>query len=193
MGTMIPANRTGPDELTIRSRQKCKSRSGLLAFWRQPQCLLGPDARDNPTETKRGCEMTDADGPEFGRRGVLTAGAVTIATMLSHSKIAQAQTAAGAGQQQIAKTIAVDRQDDGVLLIGIDRVASGNVTDPPTFIALGHALYQLENDPGLKVGVLYGRGPNFCPGIDVPAWSQVPPGELFFPDATEFINPFSTV
>ena len=137
--------------------------------------------------------MTDADGPEFGRRGVLTAGAVTIATMLSHSKIAQAQTAAGAGQQQIAKTIAVDRQDDGVLLIGIDRVASGNVTDPPTFIALGHALYQLENDPGLKVGVLYGRGPNFCPGIDVPAWSQVPPGELFFPDATEFINPFSTV
>jgi len=69
--------------------------------------------------------MTDADGPEFGRRGVLTAGAATIATMLSHSKIAQAQTAAGAGQQQIAKTIAVDRQDDGVLLIGIDRVASG--------------------------------------------------------------------
>jgi enoyl-CoA hydratase len=57
-----------------------------------------------------------------------------------------------------------------VLLIGIDRPQTQNRMDPPVIIGLGKAYYQLEQDEGLRVAVLYGVGPNFCMGIDLAAF-----------------------
>jgi enoyl-CoA hydratase/carnithine racemase len=51
-------------------------------------------------------------------------------------------------------------------LIGINRPEKQNRHDPDTFINLGRAIYQFDNDNDLRVAVLYGHGPNFCAGID---------------------------
>jgi enoyl-CoA hydratase/carnithine racemase len=103
-----------------------------------------------------------------------------------------AQTKPEAPQQPPAKTIDIEQRDK-ILLIGIDRVASGNTLDPETFISLGKAFYQLDNISELRVGVLYAKGPDFLPGIDVPLWSRTPISELYYPNVTEFVNPFNTV
>jgi enoyl-CoA hydratase/carnithine racemase len=65
--------------------------------------------------------------------------------------------------------VAVEKRG-AVLLIGIDRAEAQNRLDPPILISLGKAYYQLEHDDELRVGVLYGLGPDFSYGIDVPAY-----------------------
>jgi enoyl-CoA hydratase len=74
----------------------------------------------------------------------------------------------------------------GVLLIGIDRVDAQNRIDIPTFSALGQAYYEFEHDEDLRVAVLYGKGPDFSRGLDLPSWGaglragpfQAPPNFL---------------
>jgi enoyl-CoA hydratase len=70
---------------------------------------------------------------------------------------------AGAGR------VSVERRG-AVLLIGIDRPQAQNRMDPPVIIGLGKAYYQLDHDDELRVAVLHGLGPNFCMGIDLPAF-----------------------
>src|SRR6516225_5013697 len=67
-------------------------------------------------------------------------------------------------------TVIVERRD-GVLLIGINRPEANNRIDPPTYVALGQALYQLEDDSELRVGVLYATGPDFVPALDLAAYA----------------------
>jgi enoyl-CoA hydratase/carnithine racemase len=67
-------------------------------------------------------------------------------------------------------TVLVERRDGGILLIGINRPEANNRIDPPTYIALGQALYQLEHDDQLRVGVLYATGPDFVPALDLAAY-----------------------
>jgi enoyl-CoA hydratase/carnithine racemase len=67
-------------------------------------------------------------------------------------------------------TVLVERRD-GVLLIGINRPEANNRIDPPTYVALGQALYQLEDDSELRVGVLYATGPDFVPALDLAAYA----------------------
>ena len=57
-----------------------------------------------------------------------------------------------------------------VLLIGMDRPQTRNLIDPAIIIGVGKALYQVEHDDELRVGVLYGVGPDFSMGIDPPAF-----------------------
>jgi enoyl-CoA hydratase len=57
-----------------------------------------------------------------------------------------------------------------VLLIGIDRPQTRNLIDPAIIIGVGKALYQVEHDDELRVGVLHGIGPDFSMGIDPPAF-----------------------
>ena len=57
-------------------------------------------------------------------------------------------------------TVLTERRDGGILLIGINRPQANNRIDPPTYIALGQALYNLEHDGQLRVGVLYATGPD---------------------------------
>jgi enoyl-CoA hydratase/carnithine racemase len=88
--------------------------------------------------------------------------------------------------------VALEAIGGGVLLIGIDR-APQNLVDPPTFVALGQALHRLDHDDSLRVAVLYGRGENFTPGIDVPSWAAALNAGPFSPNVADFVNPLGTV
>jgi enoyl-CoA hydratase/carnithine racemase len=136
----------------------------------------------------------DEDGSAgLGRRQFLAASAAAAAVglNLNGTAVAQNEKRVGAADAQ-RSTVAVDTIDGGVLLIGIDRDEQ-NFVDPATFVALGRAFYRLDHDDDLRVGVLYGRGANFSPGIDVPAWAATLSARPFNPNATDFINPLSTV
>jgi len=92
---------------------------------------------------------------------------------------------------QRRSTVAVD-VIDGVLLIGINR-DDQNLIDPATFVALGETFYRLDHDDSLRVAVVYGRGPNFTPGIDAPAWAATLSAGPFNPNTSDFVNPLDTV
>jgi enoyl-CoA hydratase len=87
-------------------------------------------------------------------------------------------------------TVAVDR-DGAILLIGLDNVAAQNRLEPSLLAALGKALYRLDHDPALRVGVLYGKGPDFCVGADVAAISAALGAGTFPPRDPEFIAPLN--
>jgi enoyl-CoA hydratase len=80
----------------------------------------------------------------------------------------------------------LDRLPMGVLLVGLDRAEAQNRIDIPTFNALGPAYYEFEHDNDLRVAVLYGKGPDFSQGLDLPSWGaglragpfQAPPNFL---------------
>jgi enoyl-CoA hydratase/carnithine racemase len=80
-------------------------------------------------------------------------------------------------------TVLVERRDGGILLIGINRPQANNRIDPPTYVALGQALYTLEHDDQLRVGVLYATGPDFVPALDLAAYGAAAQAGTF-PAAT---------
>ena len=128
----------------------------------------------------------------LGRRQFLTGSAAMTASLnLNDIAVAQGDRRPGGPDEQ-RSTVAVETVDGGVLLIGIDRDQQ-NFVDPATFVALGKAFYRLDHDDGLRVAVLYGRGPNFTPGIDVPAWAATLSAGPFNPNTTDFVNPLGTV
>jgi enoyl-CoA hydratase/carnithine racemase len=61
---------------------------------------------------------------------------------------------------------------DGILLIGINRPAKRNGWTPAMFRQLGEACTRLDDDPGLRVGVLHAMGDHFTAGLDMPAVQQ---------------------
>jgi enoyl-CoA hydratase len=72
--------------------------------------------------------------------------------------------------------------DDHVLLIGVNRPDKRNAWDLATIAEVGAAYDQLEADPSLRVGVLYGHGDHFSAGLDLaevfPAVVEGGPGAL---------------
>ena len=74
-----------------------------------------------------------------------------------------------------------DTGDDGrvstevrgrVLLIGLDRPAKLNGVTPPMMAQLVDAYERLDTDPGLWAGVVFGHGPHFTAGLDLPRWTE---------------------
>lgn len=57
------------------------------------------------------------------------------------------------------------------LLIGIDRPEKFNGFTPQMFHQLGAAYKQLEDDPQLRVGVLFAHGKHFTAGLDLPKFA----------------------
>jgi enoyl-CoA hydratase/carnithine racemase len=62
---------------------------------------------------------------------------------------------------------------DGVLFIGINRPAKLNGFTPPMLRQLAQAYTQLEDDPGLRAGVLHAFGPHFTAGLDLPSVAEL--------------------
>jgi hypothetical protein len=118
-----------------------------------------------------------ARAPELGRRDFLAASVGVAAVQLAAAAPALAQsqppanTTASPTQPQGKSTVTLDRQLPGILLIGIDRVDAQNRIDIPTFGALGQAYYEFERDEGLRVALLYGKGPDFSRGSVLGRWS----------------------
>ena len=68
-------------------------------------------------------------------------------------------------------TVRVERQG-ALLLIGLNRPAKGNSFTMPMLAALAAAYAELDTDPDLRCGVLYGLGSHFTTGLDL---AQVAP------------------
>ena len=56
-----------------------------------------------------------------------------------------------------------------ILLIAINRPAKRNGFTPKMFRELGEAYTRLDDDPGLRVGVLHALGAHFTAGLDLPS------------------------
>jgi enoyl-CoA hydratase len=67
-------------------------------------------------------------------------------------------------------TVSTERRE-GVLLIGLDRVAKRNAFDVSMYQALSGALGVLQHDSDLRCGVLFAHGAHFTGGIDLPQWT----------------------
>jgi len=131
----------------------------------------------------------------FDRRDFIigAAGVAALGAGLGNAETAVAQTgpspasgapaaAPGAGRVQVERRGAV-------LLIGIDRPQAQNRMDPPVIIGLGKAYYQLEHDDELRVAVLHGLGPNFCMGVDLPAFLAGQKAGILPPKDPDYIGP----
>lgn len=64
-------------------------------------------------------------------------------------------------------------RDEAVLVMRIDRPHKLNGFTPKMFRELGAAYTELEQDPGLRVGVLVPEGPNFTAGLDLPKFTGI--------------------
>jgi enoyl-CoA hydratase/carnithine racemase len=126
------------------------------------------------------------DTMTMGRRELLIGAGVTALAMTFTTERAHAQGAAAG-----APTVVVQRPERGILTIGIDRGPEATI-DVPTFLALGRAYHELDHDDEVRVGVLYGRGPSFCRGIEPQSWAtELAKGPL--QPGPEFVNPIGTV
>jgi enoyl-CoA hydratase len=141
--------------------------------------------------------MNDHDNrplPDIDRRNLMVAGAAALAAGISSASagaaLAQAASPGAASPAPAAAPgkVVVERRG-AILLISLDRPQAQNRFDPPMLIGLGKAYYQLEHDDELRVAVLYGIGPNFCPGLDVRAYAAAQATGILPPKDPEFINP----
>ncbi|MCF8471244.1 crotonase/enoyl-CoA hydratase family protein [Sphingorhabdus sp.] len=61
-------------------------------------------------------------------------------------------------------------QVNATLVIAINRPAQRNAVNQAVSLAIAGALDRLDNDPGLRVGIITGRGGSFCSGMDLKAF-----------------------
>jgi len=64
-----------------------------------------------------------------------------------------------------------------VLLIGFNRPEKYNGYTPHMAEQLVTAYTRLDEEPDLRVGVVFGHGKHFCAGLDLPKWTQRMAGE----------------
>lgn len=60
-----------------------------------------------------------------------------------------------------------------VLLMGFNRPHKRNAFDVDTYLALAAAYGELDRDPDLRCGLLFGHGEHFTAGLDLPQWAPV--------------------
>jgi enoyl-CoA hydratase/carnithine racemase len=77
-----------------------------------------------------------------------------------------------------------------LLLIEIDRVAKRNGFTPAMFRQLAEAYTRLDDDPELRVGLLYAAGDHFTAGLDLPSFAPyMQRGEQVLPEGV--VDPFN--
>jgi len=64
-------------------------------------------------------------------------------------------------------------RDGHVLLMGFNRPEKRNAFGVDTYCALAAAYGELDRDPDLRVGLLFGHGEHFTAGLDLPQWAPV--------------------
>jgi enoyl-CoA hydratase/carnithine racemase len=86
-------------------------------------------------------------------------------------------------------TITTERRG-ALLLVGINRPAKRNGFTPRMFRELAEAYTLLDDDPALRVGVLFAHGDHFTAGLDLPTIApSIQKGEKLWPEhAVEPLN-----
>jgi enoyl-CoA hydratase/carnithine racemase len=132
--------------------------------------------------------MTDSTAPTgVARREFLAAtGGFTLAA-LGRTDMVLAQAGPAATPAAAPGKVAIERRGP-ILLVGLDLVQAQGRLTPPAIIGLGKAIYQLEQDDGLRVAVLHSIGTDFCVGLDVPAFAAALAGGILPPKDPDFIN-----
>lgn len=64
-------------------------------------------------------------------------------------------------------------RDGHILLMGFNRPEKRNAFDVDTYRALSAAYGELDRDPDLRVGLLFGHGEHFTAGLDLPQWAPI--------------------
>jgi enoyl-CoA hydratase len=59
-----------------------------------------------------------------------------------------------------------------LLLMGFNRPEKYNGYTPHMSRQLVEAYTRLDEDPELRVGVVFGHGSHFCAGLDLPKWTD---------------------
>src|SRR5699024_1667687 len=72
--------------------------------------------------------------------------------------------------EQLTETLKVDRHNDGVVVMTIDRPHARNAADPATARAISRALDVLDDDETRAI-VLTGAGGYFSAGMDLKAFA----------------------
>jgi enoyl-CoA hydratase len=121
------------------------------------------------------------------RRRFIGAGTGAAVLASTGTVLAQAPTAPPPASEPGKVTI--ERRPGGVLLLGIDRPQAQNRMGPAILIGLGKGLYQLEHDDELRVAVIHGVGPDFCLGVDLPAFAAAQAAGILPPKDPDYINP----
>jgi enoyl-CoA hydratase/carnithine racemase len=60
-----------------------------------------------------------------------------------------------------------------LLLMGFNRPAKRNAFGVDTYLALAAAYGELDRDPELRCGVVFGHGEHFTAGLDLPQWAPL--------------------
>jgi enoyl-CoA hydratase/carnithine racemase len=137
-------------------------------------------------------DWNDTSLAGMARRDLMVAGfgAAALAVGLGRGGTALAQTgpnpAAPAPSAPPGRVVVEQR--GAVLMMGIEWPQGRNRLDAPVIIGLGKAYYQFEHDDGLRVGVLYADGPDFCAGLDVPGFVAAQAAGIL-PPREPIINP----
>ena len=126
------------------------------------------DVSEQVHPRRSGKQFSETKTGGLHRRALLAAGAT--ATVLAATRsFAQNQppvAPAPMGEAAMPSNVRVERLDGSILTIGIrqdnDRVELSSV------IGLGHLMYMLDHDPGLRVAVLYSQGPDFSVASSMP-------------------------
>jgi enoyl-CoA hydratase/carnithine racemase len=125
------------------------------------------------------------DEPDLGRRSFAKSGVALAALGGWGAPGANAQPAPNA-----AGSVRVQRIGH-VLSLALDRPQAGNLLDAPMVLGLAQAYQQLDDDPALRVAVLFGLGTDFCLGVDVASVvAAQQAGTLPAKEDSKFINPF---
>jgi enoyl-CoA hydratase len=69
----------------------------------------------------------------------------------------------------VSNEIVVERQGS-TLIVAIDRPERRNAVNRAVSEGIAAAMDQLDSDPDLRVGIITGRGGNFCAGMDLKAF-----------------------
>jgi len=76
-----------------------------------------------------------------------------------------------------------------ILLIRINRAEKYNALSPEMYHDMGKALMRLNNDPELRVAVLYAEGKHFTAGVELDKWAPIFGSGNAFPVGADEIDP----
>jgi enoyl-CoA hydratase/carnithine racemase len=97
----------------------------------------------------------------------------------------------GSSQPEDPQMHVEPEQRDHLLVMGVRRPQKMNALSREMYRDLARAMYRLEHDPELWVGVIWAEGPHFTSGVDLGDWAEAFASGTPFPIGPGEIDPFS--